>query len=130
MPLAPPVYASLLGAKIARHQVDCWLINTGWSGGPFGTGSRIRIAHTRAMIRAALDGALAAVPMVSDPLFGLNVPSSCPEVPPEVLSPRNTWTDTSAYDATARQLADAFRKNFKQFEDSASEAVRRAGPQS
>jgi phosphoenolpyruvate carboxykinase (ATP) len=82
------------------------------------------------MIRAALDGTLAAAPMVSDPLFGLTIPSFCPEVPSEVLNPRNTWADKSAYDARARQLADAFRKNFEQFAESASEAVLRAGPKS
>jgi phosphoenolpyruvate carboxykinase (ATP) len=130
MPLAPPVYAALLGAKIARHQVDCWLVNTGWSGGPYGVGSRMKIGDTRAMIRAALDGILATAPMASDPIFGLSIPSSCPEVPSDILNPRNTWADKSAYDAKARKLADAFRKNFEQFADSASEAVLRAGPRS
>jgi len=130
MPLAPTVYASLLGAKIARHHVDCWLVNTGWSGGPYGVGSRVKIAQTRAMIRAALDGSLATVPVVPDPFFGLSVPSSCPELPADVLNPRSTWADKDAYDAKARQLVDAFRKNFEQFADSASEPVMRAGPKS
>jgi phosphoenolpyruvate carboxykinase (ATP) len=128
MPLAPTVYARLLGEKIARHKSACWLINTGWSGGPYGTGSRMKIAHTRAMVRAALTGALAQTPFAQDPVFGLHVPASCPGVPDEVLNPRNTWKDKAAYDARAKELAEKFKKNFEQFTAAASPEVRNAGP--
>jgi phosphoenolpyruvate carboxykinase (ATP) len=128
MPLAPTVYATLLGEKIARHGSDSWLVNTGWSGGPPGVGSRMAIAHTRAIIRAALNGSLASAPTVIDPIFGLRVPTTCPEVPPEILDPRTTWKDKSAYDAKAKDLAEKFRKNFESFAASAPEGVRRAGP--
>jgi phosphoenolpyruvate carboxykinase (ATP) len=128
MPLAPTVYAKLLGEKIARHATDTWLVNTGWSGGPPGAGSRMKIAHTRAMIRAALDGTLNGVGTRVDPVFGLHVPVSCPGVPSEILDPRATWADGSAYDASANDLAGRFKKNFEQFAAGASEAVRAAGP--
>ena len=129
MPLAPTVYAEILGEKIAKHKVDCWLVNTGWSGGPYGIGSRMKIAHTRAMVRAALDGSLLGEKKVQDPVFGLHVPVSCPGVPADVLNPRNTWGDTSAYDAKAKELAGRFKKNFEKFVDSASPEVRNAGPE-
>ena len=117
MVLPPTVYARMLGEKIQRHQVNAWLINTGWSGGAYGVGQRIKIAHTRAMVRGALDGSLAEVPMRIDPNFGIAVPTSCPGVPAEVLEPRNTWTDKAAYDAQARKLANMFVENFKTFAD-------------
>lgn len=128
MPLAPNVYARLLGDKIAKHKVVSWLVNTGWSGGPYGTGSRMKISYTRAMVRAALSGALAGIPTEEDPVFGLHVPKSCPDVPAEVLNPRNTWKDTPAYDAKARELAERFKKNFEQFAAEATPEVRNAGP--
>lgn len=128
MPLAPTVYASMLGEKIATHKVNTWLINTGWSGGPHGVGSRMKIGYTRAMVRAALTGALANVPFRQDPVFGLHVPESCPGVPAEVLDPRSTWKDKAAYDAKAKDLAGKFRANFEQFAASATEGVRAAGP--
>jgi phosphoenolpyruvate carboxykinase (ATP) len=128
MPLAPTVYARLLGEKIARHTSESWLINTGWSGGPYGTGSRMKIAYTRAMIRAALSGALSGVKFVQDPVFGLHVPASCPGVPEEVLNPRNTWKDKAAYDTQAKDLAGKFKKNFEQFAGATSAEVRNAGP--
>jgi phosphoenolpyruvate carboxykinase (ATP) len=128
MPLAPTVYAKLLGEKIARHKSESWLINTGWSGGPYGTGSRMKIAHTRAMVRAALTGTLAQAKFYQDPVFGLHVPTSCPGVPEEVLNPRNTWKDKAAYDTRARDLAEKFKKNFEQFAAGASPEVRNAGP--
>jgi phosphoenolpyruvate carboxykinase (ATP) len=112
----PSVYATLLGEKIARHKVTCWLVNTGWTGGPYGKSSRMKIAYTRAMITAALTGKLEAVPFVPDPVFGVLVPQSCPGVPGEVLTPRGTWPDPAAYDAQASRLAELFRKNFQQFE--------------
>ena len=127
LPRHPTVYAKLLGEKIARHGANCWLVNTGWSGGGYGVGERMKIAHTRAMVRAALDGKLAGVATASDPNFGLNVPETCPEVPTEVLSPRNTWTDKNAYDKIARDLAKQFEVNFRQFEAAVDDKVNAAG---
>jgi len=123
----PKVYAEMLGRKIAQHGVTCWLVNTGWTGGPYGAGSRMKIAYTRAMITAALAGKLDEVPFVPDPVFGVLVPLSCPGVPSEVLAPRGTWPDPAAYDAQASLLADLFRKNFQQF-DGVTAAVRDSGP--
>jgi phosphoenolpyruvate carboxykinase (ATP) len=124
----PNVYARLLGERIARHDVRVWLVNTGWTGGAFGVGSRMKIAYTRAMITAALSGALDHGSFEVDPVFNLEVPASCPDVPTEVLKPRNTWKDTSAYDAQARKLAQMFADNFRAFEGTASAEVKRAGP--
>jgi len=128
MALAPAVYADLLGEKIAQHNVNVWLVNTGWSGGPYGVGQRMKIAYTRAMVHAALDGALGDVPTTPDPIFGVAVPNSCPGVPTEVLNPRNTWADKAAYDAQARKLAGMFGENFTIFADQVSPEVRGAGP--
>ncbi len=105
-----------------------WLINTGWSGGPYGVGARIKIAHTRAMVRAVMTGQLDDVTMRQDPGFGIDVPTACPDVPTEVLDPRSTWGDTDAYDAQARKLADMFAENFTQFAEDVSAAVRKGGP--
>jgi phosphoenolpyruvate carboxykinase (ATP) len=124
----PNVYAELLGEKIAKHDANCWLINTGWTAGPYGQGHRMELAYTRAMVNAALEGELDAAEYVEDPVFGLQVPTTCPNVPDEVLIPRNTWSDPAAYDFQARKLAGMFAENFKQFEDRVSEAVRAAGP--
>ena len=124
----PSVYGELLRKKIAEHKVDCWLVNTGWSGGPYGVGSRMKIAHTRAMIRAILNGKLAAIPTEPDPIFRVLVPTACPDVPTEVLKPRNTWKDGAAYDAKARELASRFEKNFEEFAGQVSREVREAGP--
>jgi len=128
MPRHPSVYAEMLGKKIADHDVDCWLINTGWTGGPYGTGERMKIAHTRAMVHAALDGTLAEGEFVEDPIFGVQVPTSCPDVPDEVLTPKNTWDDPAAYDEAAQKLARMFVENFKQYADVASDETRAAGP--
>ena len=128
MALNPVVYANLLGEKIATHNVQVWLINTGWSGGPYGTGERIKLAYTRAMVRAALDGTLAKAPVAEDPVFGMQVPQSCPDVPAEVLQPRATWHDPQAYDAQAQQLAGMFVENFQQFTQDVSDEIRAAGP--
>ena len=125
--LHPTIYAEMLGERIAKHQVPCWLMNTGWTGGPSGVGSRLRLPHTRAILRAALEGHLEGVPMRRDPIFGFEVPTACPGVPNEVLQPRETWGDPAAYDAQAARLADLFRKNFEQFEG-ATAALREAGP--
>jgi len=124
----PNVYAKLLGDRIAEHKAHVWLVNTGWTGGPYGVGSRMKIAHTRAMINAALSGALDAMPVHRDSIFNLDIPTSCPGVPAEVLNPRNTWKDKAAYDQQARKLATMFVDNFKTFEATASPAVKAAGP--
>jgi phosphoenolpyruvate carboxykinase (ATP) len=128
MVLHPFTYAKLLDDKIKKHQVNCWLVNTGWTGGPFGTGKRIAIAHTRAMVKAALGGKLDKVEMKRDPVFGIDVPSECPKVPTELLTQRNIWKDAKAYDEKARELAELFIKNFKQFESEVPDEVKKAGP--
>ena len=128
MPRPPSVYANLLGEKLRQHGSSVWLINTGWTGGPYGTGTRIRLPHTRAMVRAALSGKLRNVPTRPHPVFGLAVPDYCPDVPDELLDPRSTWDDGDAYDRQAERLAGMFRENFKQFEANVSEEVKEAGP--
>jgi phosphoenolpyruvate carboxykinase (ATP) len=128
MPRHPSVYAEMLGERMDRFNVPVWLINTGWTGGPYGTGERMNITWTRQMVRAALSGALDDVETRTDPLFGFEVPVRCPDVPTEVLWPRDTWADKDAYDARAGQLAQMFVDNFKQFEDRVGETVRAAGP--
>ncbi len=129
MVLPPTVYAQLLGEKIAQHNATVWLVNTGWSGGPYGVGQRMQIAYTRAMIHAALNGSLLNVPTRIDPVFGVAVPTACPGVPTAALDPRSTWVDGTAYDAQAQKLAVMFTENFKSFEGQVSEEVRQAGPQ-
>jgi phosphoenolpyruvate carboxykinase (ATP) len=124
----PTVYAEMLRKKIADHKATCWLVNTGWSGGPYGVGSRMKISYTRGMIAAALNGKLTSAPTTEDPIFGLNVPASVDGVPNEVLTPRETWADKNAYDDKAMELAGRFHHNFEQFEMEAPEEVRRAGP--
>jgi phosphoenolpyruvate carboxykinase (ATP) len=124
----PRVYAKLLGKKIAEHNVDCWLINTGWTGGPYGVGERMKIGYTRAMVHAALDGSLIDLDFAEDPIFGIAVPMSCPNVPDEVLIPKNTWNDRTAYDEQAQKLAYMFSENFEQFADVASQDIKVAGP--
>ncbi|MFB3817848.1 MAG: phosphoenolpyruvate carboxykinase (ATP) [Candidatus Methylomirabilales bacterium] len=123
----PTVYAEMLRERIARHRVACWLVNTGWSGGPFGVGQRMKLPLTRAMLRAALEGKLAGAPSWTEPVFGLQVPQECPGVPAEVLNPKATWPDPQAYETRAKELAGLFRKNFEEF-GAAGAAVRRAGP--
>jgi phosphoenolpyruvate carboxykinase (ATP) len=128
LPLFPRVYADLLGEKIARHNVKVWLINTGWTGGPYGVGSRIRIPYTRAMISAALNGQLDQVPYRTDPNFRIAVPELVPGVDPEVLDPRKTWADPAAYDIQVGKLVKQFQDNFTQFARQVSQAVVEAGP--
>jgi len=128
MPLHPGVYAKLLGEKIERHGVDCWLVNTGWSGGGYGDGNRMSISHTRALVHGALDGTLAEVPMVQDPIFGLSIPKRCDGVPPEILTPRKTWVDPHAYDAKAKELAHLFHENFERYAAGVTAEVKEAGP--
>ena len=127
LPRHPTVYAKLLGERIAKHKSNCWLVNTGWSGGGYGVGERMKIAHTRAMVRAALDGKLASVSVAPDPNFGLLIPEGCPDVPKDVLAPRNTWSDKGSYDSTAQHLAKQFENNFKQFEEHVDDDVNKAG---
>lgn len=128
LPLNPGVYAHLLGEKISRHNVKVWLINTGWTGGPYGTGKRIHLPYTRAMVRAVLTGLLDHTPMQLDPLFGLNIPLTCPDVPDEILYPRLTWADPLAYDQQAHQLIALFQKNFELFASGVAADIAGAGP--
>lgn len=129
MPLHPTEYARLLGEKMEKHQVHVWMVNTGWSGGPYGTGQRIALKHTRAMVRAALSGALNTVEYHDHPVFGIRIPKACPHVPTEILDPRNTWADKNAYDEKARQLAGQFNKNFEKFAEFATDEIREGAPQ-
>ncbi len=124
----PVVYAKMLGERIAKHGVKCWLVNTGWSGGPYGVGKRMKLAYTRAMVNAAIGGALDGVEFVPDPIFKVAVPKSVPGVPSEVLDPRNTWADTTAYERKARELAGKFRENFEKFAKKATPDILAAAP--
>jgi phosphoenolpyruvate carboxykinase (ATP) len=128
MPRHPGEYASMLADRLHQYGVRAWLVNTGWTGGPYGTGERMNINHTRSMVRAALSGALDDVPTTIDPVFGVAVPTACPDVPAEVFQPRATWADGAAYDRQAAALARMFRDNFAAYEDGVPEAVRAAGP--
>ncbi len=128
MPRHPSVYAKMLGAKIEAGNVNCWLVNTGWTGGEYGTGHRMPIKHTRALVNAALDGILAGVEFEKDPFFGLAMPKSCPDVPSDILNPRNTWDDKGAYDTKAQDLVDRFIANFDQFTDYVNEDVLESAP--
>jgi phosphoenolpyruvate carboxykinase (ATP) len=128
MPRHPAVYARMLAERVARHKADCWLVNTGWSGGAFGVGARMKIGYTRALLRAALDGSLRNAPTRRDENFGVLVPQTCPGVPDQVLNPRATWRDKQAYDAMARQLCGRFHDNFRQFTPHVDEDVKAAGP--
>ena len=128
LPLPPGRYATMLGERIARHHARCWLVNTGWTGGPYGEGQRMKLALTRAMVRAVLDGRLDDAPTRRDPVFGFDVPTVIPGVPANVLDPRGTWADPAKYDTQASKLATMFRENFARFADQVSESVRRAGP--
>ncbi len=128
MPLHPTKYAEMLSVKMQEAEVNVWLINTGWTGGGYGVGNRMKLSSTRAMITAALNNELDNVEFVQHPIFGLDMPTTCPNVPTEVLNPRGTWSDTAAYDAKANELAASFKKNFAQFEDYASEEIMNGGP--
>jgi phosphoenolpyruvate carboxykinase (ATP) len=128
MPRHPSVYADMLGQRLARHGAQAWLVNTGWTGGPYGVGHRMNINHTRQMVRAALNGLLDDVPTRTDPLFGVEVPIHVPDVPDEVLWPRDTWPAPEAYDEQARKLAGMFVDNFRQYEEAVTDRVRAAGP--
>jgi phosphoenolpyruvate carboxykinase (ATP) len=128
LPLHPLRYAELLKERLQKHASQVWLVNTGWTGGPYGKGTRIKLAQTRALVRAALNGDLARVNFGADPVFGLFVPESCPGVPSEILQPRKTWPNPAEYDARARQLAQLFQNNFATYAAQAPASVRQAGP--
>lgn len=128
LPLHPTVYAEMLGKKMTENNVNVWLINTGWTGGPYGVGERMSLKYTRAMITAALEGELNNVEYTKHEVFGLEMPTTCPNVPAEVLNPKNTWEDKEAYDAKANHLAEQFIANFAQFEEGANEEIMSAAP--
>jgi phosphoenolpyruvate carboxykinase (ATP) len=128
MPLHPGKYADLLGKKMKAHQVNVWMINTGWSGGPYGIGKRIKLAYTRAMIAAVFNGELEKITCLPHPVFGIQVPVSCPGVPAEILEPRSTWADKVAYDNQAKALAELFVNNFKQYAEGVSPEIVAAAP--
>jgi phosphoenolpyruvate carboxykinase (ATP) len=128
IPRHPGVYGDLLRQLIDKHQVSCWLVNTGWTGGAYGTGHRMPIAATRALLNAALDGSLHSVAMRTDPYFGFRVPLAVPGIDAKLLSPRETWADKAAYDAQAKKLVGMFVKNFEKFEDEAGSEVKASAP--
>ena len=128
IPLHPTKYAEMLGDKMQEHNVNVWLVNTGWSGGEYGVGSRMSLKYTRALITAALNGKLENISFETDNIFGLQMPSICPNVPTELLNPRNTWENKNAYDAKANELAEAFKNNFKNFAKHANDEIMAAAP--
>lgn len=128
MPLHPTRYAEMLSKKMQDAEVNVWLVNTGWTGGPYGTGSRMKLKYTREMISSALEGELDKVEYHTHPIFGLEMPKDCLNVPSEVLDPRKTWSDKEAYDIKAKKLATFFKNNFKKFEDNASDDILKGGP--
>ncbi|MDQ7916240.1 phosphoenolpyruvate carboxykinase (ATP) [Mesonia sp. MT50] len=128
MPLHPTRYAEMLSKKMQDAEVNVWLVNTGWTGGPYGVGSRMKLKYTREMISSALEGKLDKVEYHTHPIFGLEMPKDCLNVPSEVLDPRKTWSDKEAYDIKAKKLATFFKNNFKKFEDNASDDILKGGP--
>ena len=122
----PTKYAEMLAEKMREHGSRAWLVNTGWTGGAYGTGSRISLKYTRAIIDAIHSDKLQDIPTTEDPNFGVHIPETCPGVPTELLTPRNTWKDQAAFDATAKKLVDLFTKNFEQFDS--TDEIRNAGP--
>jgi len=128
LPLHPVQYAEMLGKKIREQKVNVWMINTGWSGGSYGIGSRIKLPYTRAMITAALEGELDNVEYEAHPIFGMMMPKECPNVPSEILNPRNTWADKNEYDIKAKDLAEQFIKNFSKYSSAAGKETLSAAP--
>lgn len=128
MPLHPGRYAEMLGDKMRKHQVNVWMVNTGWSGGPYGIGKRMKLGYTRAMISAVLKGELEWVEYDAHPVFGMLMPASCPGVPKEILNPRSTWTDKTAYDARSMDLAREFVKNFEKYASGVNDEILQAAP--
>jgi len=128
MPLHPTVYAELLAEKIRKHNSNVWLVNTGWTGGMYGVGNRMKLSHKRRMLNEALEGNLDDLEFFTEPIFGLQVPTSVEGVPDKVLQPKQTWSDKDAYDKKASELAGMFKENFRKFSDQASEDLLAAGP--
>ena len=128
MPRHPSVYGNLLKERIAKGHVRCWLVNTGWSGGAYGTGERMKLKFTRAMIGAALKGELDSVEYKEHPVFGMSYPTTCPHVPAEILDPRSTWKDKGAYDKTAEKLAKQFNDNFAKYAEGCNAETLAAAP--
>jgi phosphoenolpyruvate carboxykinase (ATP) len=128
LPLHPGKYAQMLGEKMQKNKVNVWMINTGWTGGPYGIGNRMKLKYTRAMITAALEGKLNMIEYDQHPVFGMMIPTECPGVPAEILNPRNTWADKNAYDEKAKYLAGLFIKNFEKYKDGVSNEVLEAAP--
>ena len=128
MPLDPSVYASMLGERIEKYNTKVYLVNTGWTGGPYGVGNRMKLAYTRAMVTAALNGSLEDVEYKHDDVFNVDIPQSCPQVPENIMNPRDTWEDGAEYDAAARKLAAMFEENFAKKYPDMPEAIRNAGP--
>ncbi len=128
MPLHPGKYAEMLGKKMAENKVSVWMINTGWSGGPYGVGQRMKLSYTRAMITAALESKLEKVQFETHPVFGMQIPKECPGVPSEVLNPRNTWVNKNEYDKKAKELAGQFIKNFNKYASGVNEETLAAAP--
>jgi len=129
LPLHPTKYAELLGQKLKGDKVNVWLVNTGWSGGSYGTGERIKLSYTRAMITAALDGKLDQVDYLRHTVFGLKMPTECEGVPSNLLNPKNTWDNVRKYDETAEKLASQFNENFKKYQSFANDEIRSGAPQ-
>src|SRR5262249_25692419 len=127
LPRRPSVYAQMLGERLRRHHADCWLVNTGWVGGPFGVGHRMSLPHTRALLTAALSGQLSGVPYAPPPVFGVLVPQSAPEIPAAVLDARSQWANPASYDRAAKDLAGRFQRNFEKFSGVSAE-ISAAGP--
>jgi phosphoenolpyruvate carboxykinase (ATP) len=128
LPLHPGKYADMLGKKMKAHQVNVWMINTGWSGGPYGIGKRMKLDYTRSMITAALNGELEKVDFIKHPVFGMLIPSSCPDVPAEILDPQNTWPDKNEYMIKSKQLAGLFIKNFEKYISGVTPEIIAAAP--
>ena len=128
LPLHPGKYAQMLGEKMQKNNVNVWMINTGWTGGPYGIGNRMKLKYTRAMITAALEGKLNMIEFDPHPIFGMMIPAECPGVPSEILNPRNTWADKNAYDDKAKYLAGLFIKNFEKYKDGVTHDVLEAAP--
>jgi len=128
LPLHPGQYAEMLGKKMRENKVNIWMVNTGWSGGAYGVGQRMKLSYTRAMITAVLNGELDNVTFEAHPVFGMLMPASCPNVPEQILNPKNTWTDKDAYDATAKKLAAEFIKNFEKYASGVNDEILAAAP--
>ena len=128
MPMDASVYATMLGERIETYGTKVYLVNTGWTGGPYGVGSRMKLSYTRAMVTAALNGSLEEADFVHDERFNLEVPQSCPGVPSEIMNPRDTWEDKEAYDAQANKLAGMFKENFEKKYPNMPDTIKQAGP--